>query len=547
MSLLAYGRRCCFAGLTSRKVNTHLNYPLKRASLLAAGAIAAMLMGTTTAANAQTVLENFTGNFYGGASAAPTYNGYTPTNYDGFIPPDTMGAAGNGDFVQIINGGYTVYGSNGAILNASGTTDSKFWTAAGIDSTTANSVADPHILFDPNSNRWYASEITFPGGTISPNQFLVAVSKSANPLDGFTGYSYNANPAANSGNLFADYDMLGINSQGVYVGANMFNTAGNYTSQDVLTVSKAGLLSGGASNPTSTLTYNASATAYGFGGYPVVDQDNGGTASNLGEYVLGVGTANNNSAKVDTLSGTAGSAVLANNGTVTFTSANALAGFAHQPGGNNTIDTGDNRFSGAVVKQSGIIYSANTLADKTTGLADIHILGINAATNALVIDQIISGTGKGTGGTNLDLYYPSLAINAAGNVVIGYSGSGSNDYASAYIVAGKLAANGASIAFGNAIKTAAGQGNYNVDYGSGRNRFGDYSATTVDPTNPNNFWTVQEFAIGTNQWGTQITEIGMASAAPEPAGWATLLLIAGGIAGLCLRAGKRRQENAAAA
>ncbi len=520
---------------------------MKRTPLLAAATVAAMLLGGTLSANAQTVLENFTGNFYGGGNgttvpAADTYNGYTPTNYDGFVPPDTMGAVGTNNFIQFINGGYSVYSKTGALLNADGTTDSAFWTAAGISATEASSISDPHMLFDPNTNRWFATEITVP--TSNSNQFLVAVSNDANPLDGFKGYSYNANPAANSKNLFADFDMLGINSQGVYVGANLFNTAGNLTSQDILTVSKSGLISESATNPTSTLTYRASYTTFGFGARPVVDQDNGGTATNLSESVLGVGTANNNSAKVDTISGTAGAATLANNGTVTFTAATTLAGPAHQKGGDNTIDTGDNRYSGYVVKQGGVIYSVQTLADPTTGLADIHILGVNGTTK--VIDQLISGTGMGTAGTNLDLYYPSLAINAAGNVVIGYSASGPSDYASGYAIVGNLATNGTSIAFGTPIQTAVGQGSYDVTFGGSSNRWGDYSSTTLDPTDPTKFWTVQEFALGTNEYGTQITEIGLGSAAPEPSAWAALLFTGMGLTGLRLRATKRRREVAAA-
>lgn len=520
----------------------HLNcFSRKRISVLAAGAAAVMMLAHTPSASAQAILQNFTGNFAGGSS------GSVPSgmSYDNLIPPDTMGAVGTNEYVQFINDGYSVYSKTGVLENAGGTSDNSFWTAAGISSTEAGSIGDPHILFDPSSSRWFASEITTPGGQQTANQFLVAVSNDANPLDGFKGYSYNANPATGSNNLFADFDMLGINSQGIYVGANMF-TGNTLAGQDFLTISKSDLIAGAAA-PSSTLTYNADYNTYGVGARPVVDQDNGGTASNLGESVLGLGSANN-TVLVDTLSGTVGSAVLANNGTVTFTSATALAGAAHQLGGNNTIDTGDNRFSSAVVKQNGIIYSTNTLADPITGLADIHILGIDAATNKIVLDQLITGTGKGTrmgtDSTNLDLYYPSLAINAAGNVVIGYSGSGPNDYASAYAVAGKLAADGASITFGNAFETAAGQGNYNVDIGA--NRFGDYSATTIDPTNPNNFWTVQEFAIGTNEWGTQITEINTpSSAAPEPAAWATLLLALGAGIALRVRAGKRSSQNAA--
>ncbi len=396
-------------------------------------------------------------------------------------------------------------------------------------------------MFDPSSGRWFASEITVPA--TNANQFLVAVSNDANPLDGFKGYAYNANTG--TGNRFADFDMLGINSQGVYVGANLFSAAGAYNQQDVLTVSKSDLLSGAAA-PTSSLLYRASGTTYGFGVRPVIDQDNGGTAGNLSESALGVSASIYGGLNVDTIGGTVSAATLTHNASATFADTTG-AGTANQKGGDNTIDTGDDRFSSSVIKQGGIIYAASTLADPATGLADIHIVGVNAATNKVVIDQLVSGTGKGTGGTNLDLYYPSLAINAAGTVVIGYSGSGPADYASGYVITGALAASGSAINFGNAIETAAGRSTYDVTFGGPSNRWGDYSATTIDPTNPNNFWTVQEFAIGTNEWGTQITEISVPAAVPEASTTVSLglLLAFGAGAVLRARAGKRSRHAAA--
>jgi hypothetical protein len=46
-----------------------------------------------------------------------------------------------------------------------------------------------------------------------------------------------------------------------------------------------------------------------------------------------------------------------------------------------------------------------------------------------------------------------------------------------------------------------------VDFGSGRNRWGDYSATTLDPTDPQIFWTTQEYVNSTNSYQTRATEI----------------------------------------
>ncbi|NBV46135.1 MAG: PEP-CTERM sorting domain-containing protein [Planctomycetia bacterium] len=59
---------------------------------------------------------------------------------------------------------------------------------------------------------------------------------------------------------------------------------------------------------------------------------------------------------------------------------------------------------------------------------------------------------------------------------------------------------------------------------SGRNRWGDYSARQVDPTDPTRFWTVQEFASSTNEWQMRVTELRF-TAVPEPS---TVVLLAGG-------------------
>ena len=42
--------------------------------------------------------------------------------------------------------------------------------------------------------------------------------------------------------------------------------------------------------------------------------------------------------------------------------------------------------------------------------------------------------------------------------------------------------------------------------------WGDYTTTLADPFNPNSFWTFQEYALGSNAWATQITQI----LVPEP-------------------------------
>ncbi|WP_375328965.1 PEP-CTERM sorting domain-containing protein [Microcystis sp. BLCC-F210] len=68
---------------------------------------------------------------------------------------------------------------------------------------------------------------------------------------------------------------------------------------------------------------------------------------------------------------------------------------------------------------------------------------------------------------------------------------------------------GGTTTFGNRLLLKQGSASYQRLDSSNRNRWGDYSATVLDPSDPTGrtFWTFQEFAAGSTEWSTQITEI----------------------------------------
>jgi hypothetical protein len=122
---------------------------------------------------------------------------------------------------------------------------------------------------------------------------------------------------------------------------------------------------------------------------------------------------------------------------------------------------------------------------------------------------------------NFDYFYASVAADASGDFVIGFNGSGPSQNVSSYAVV----CNSSYICTSPMLLKAGGGNAYSLT-GGGRNRWGDFSATVVDPTTPGFFWTFQETPLSNSSWGTQITEIGVG--VPEPS---TLVLV--GLAGLC--------------
>jgi len=160
----------------------------------------------------------------------------------GFIPPDTMGAVGPNEFVELLNGQYSVYRKSDGVRLQTNTLNG-FWQNAGV--VPAGSFAfDPRAVYDPSTQRWFAASVD---NSFAPNNILIAVSKSANPTDGWTGFAI---PSDSDKSHWADFPTLGVNSKGVFVAANMFPLTGGGQNTSVLVVPKADLLAGTVANRT---------------------------------------------------------------------------------------------------------------------------------------------------------------------------------------------------------------------------------------------------------------------------------------------------------
>jgi len=236
------------------------------------------------------------------------------------------------------------------------------------------------------------------------------------------------------------------------------------------------------------------------------------------------------------------------NGPITSPTLNTTGGFVTVPVGNqppnavqkgsaNQIDTGDSRFSSNVVLQNGILWAVHNEASADGSRSQLHWYEINASTHALLHDGVI-------GDSTNSYYYGSIAVNPSGQIAIGFSRSGPNQFVSTYVLAGKLVAGLPTFDMVNDLfQTKAGTGSYSRFDGSGNNRWGDYSETTLDPNNPSNFWTVQEWAGPSNTWETQVTELTFnappPSGVPEPA---SLILIGLGALGFTGYAWRQKRQ-----
>jgi len=381
-----------------------------------------------------------------------------------------------------------------------------FWSNAGIILPGNWYATDPRIYYDPTVQRWFASSGDFDGtGIISTNHFLLAISASADPTGSWKGVSFLADPG---GTNFADFPTLGLDANGVYLAGDMWDAGGASLNATLLvSIPKADLL---AATPIITNRTSFGIMSYANRGdilQPVVCLDGSSGGNVLATGSLGFDPVTGN---LETNSTLAGSTVLnsAGPGGATLSSPTIISVPPYtaplnppQPDGTSNLNDGDSRFSATIYAVGGVLYAVH--GTQAGSRAAIRWYRINAANHALLESGTITDT-------NLDLFYPSIAANTNGTVVIGCNGCNTNTFISCYAFVGETV-NGTT-AFGNQILLKSGAASYH-DFQERTNnpinpsRWGDYSSTCVDPAGPNRFWTIQMYPSGADTWSTQITEL----------------------------------------
>jgi hypothetical protein len=441
--------------------------------------------------------QNFTGSTYGLDSTT--------------FPADADGAVGPDHFVEFSNGRFSVY-EKATGKRVQTMTDLDFWAAAGVSvatnittSTDIKFISDPRMVFDSYTRRWMASmmDIINPNALFQKsNHFLLAVSESADPTGRWNGFAFYADP--NERNV-ADFPTLGVDQSAVYLSAGMFDHGDNYIGSSLVSIPKSGLLAHPPDISGRTSFGILQFSARGYLLQPAITMGQPTTP----EVVLAVG---NLGVDVNTgsLTGPQTNLVISNFLNAGTTNATLVSPAVIlsvppysvpinpvQPDGSNDLDDGDARFSASVRRVGDVLYAVQGVGG--TNRAAIRWYRINATNSALIETGTITHP-------KLDLFFPSIAANESGTVVIGCNGSSADTFVSSYAVAGGIL-NG-KLNFGNLTLLKSGMVNYHHNFNPGGiNRWGDYSTTSVDPTDPSRFWTIQTIPAGTTNWATHITEL----------------------------------------
>jgi hypothetical protein len=393
------------------------------------------------------------------------------------FPPDTMGAVGPEHVVTFTNGGVEVFRKSDG-MPLSQVFLEQFWSDAGV--VNPFDTFDPRVVYDPQSERFLA--VSLNGGLVS-NQILVAVSSTSDPSQPWTGFAV-----------------------------------------DVLVIPKSDLLAAQPTISGATLFERTKPTVTGYARQPVTRLDGGG----LPNWLFSSGVAFLGLILTTHIDGSATAPTIAA-GPFTMVDPMGTPPEAIQPNA-TLLDTGDGHFASLVRIGDSVwgVHGTRSASER----AAIRWFEFDANNAAVVQSGVIDDPSR-------DFLYPSIAVNALGQVVIGFSASGSSLVPSAFAVFGETVAGVTT--FHPPILVRAGITSLT---GGGVSRFGDYSATVADPGDASRFWTFQEVGGPFGEGMVTVASLRVvpeAEATPSALAYGLVLRALAGVrSGHCDRARRRR-------
>ena len=136
------------------------------------------------------------------------------------LPPDTDGEVGGSQYVQAVNTDFAVYSKTGAVLRTS-TPINELWANTNGECKIHND-GDPVVVYDQIARRWLISQfIATPTGEPGDDQYgeCIAVSTTSDATGSYYLYEFDFGI-----DVFFDYPKIGVWPDGYYMMANEFPT-----------------------------------------------------------------------------------------------------------------------------------------------------------------------------------------------------------------------------------------------------------------------------------------------------------------------------------
>ena len=405
-----------------------------------------------------------------------------------YAPPDTNGAVGATQYVQLVNVSLAVFDKATQAAVYGPVPINTLWSGFG-GPCEADNDGDPVVVYDKAANRWVISQFAV---TAAPYFQCVAVSATSDATGAYYRYAFSY------GSLFPDYPKMGVWPDAYYITFNMFTNV--FQGAKVCAYDRASMLVGA---PATQQCFQLSSS---FGGLLPADLD-GATAPPAGSpnYLLNRAASSLNLWRfhVDWV----------NPGNT------ALSGPINIPVAAYTAACN----GGTCIPQSGTRQKLDSLADRLMFRLAYRNFGTYeslVATHSVQVGSNKRNSYAGVrwyelrnpGGTptvyQQSTFAPdstfrwmgSIAMDKQGNMALGYSASSSQIHP-AIRYTGRLASDPLSTMQAE-TSLIEGMGSQLANL----SRWGDYSAMTVDPVDDCTFWYTSEYlkANGTFNWSTRI-------------------------------------------
>ena len=377
-------------------------------------------------------------------------------------PPDTDGAVGPNHYVETVNRNFAVYDKQTGpeLVNIL------------LGTFLPGSNGDPRVLFDHHSGRWIVLVTDFS----ATQSIFLAVSRTDDPTGAWFKTSFFTAAGSDSG-TWPDYPTLGVDASGIYTATYMVGGG----SMTIFAINKAALIA-----PTPSL---GTVTAFRGLNWEGALQPAHTYGTPAGEYVVSLYSSNE--LRVRRVDMGTMMPTLTELGTVSVPYYSSPPN-APALGSTVPLNTVGDRLMMSVYRD-GSLWTSHTIS--SGGRAACRWYEINVATMTLVQSGTVADG-------SLSYFFPSIMVNQHGDAVMAFTGSNSSQYAGCYYVG--RAAGDALGEMSNPVQYKTGTGPQNLVDDYGRNRWGDYSYTTLDPSDDTTFWTIQEYGHASGVWGTYV-------------------------------------------
>jgi MBG domain-containing protein/carboxypeptidase family protein/Big-like domain-containing protein len=413
-----------------------------------------------------------------------SFEGLDFANWGAGHPPDTNGDVGPQYFIQTINTSIGIFDKTSG-LRVAAFTFNTFSAGHFGNLCDTNNFGDPVVVYDSFEDRWVITDFAFKlsgGNPVAPSFQCVAVSKSGDPVSG--GWNFYSIQTSDG---FADYPKFGVWPDGIYMTANMFPFGGGpFMTARVWSFNKAQMYAGAPTAQVvsfdvpggdfTVLPSNARLQT----GTPPPGRPNFfvSTAFFLNALTVYKFHADWNNLAASTFTGPDTPAA-------SSSWPNASVPQAPSQGGNNLDTLGirammQNQYTNIGGAES--LWTTHTVRrQNTSGFAAPRWYQTNVTGGAVAPNLLQSTTWDPDAANLIYRFMPSLAVDRAGDMALGYSTSNSTTKP-AIKYAGRLASDPINTFSQTEQVLILGTGTQVGNCGSSAcTRWGDYSAMTLDP------------------------------------------------------------------